>query len=288
MAVTLTLVGKTPGDTQWQLDTFTERYKCDASADDVLTDGSVPQIGDAHPDYATMFITSRYCSETGESASALDLVYMGTLSGTLPLGQSSAGAQVASASSQSGPVGGFALESPVTLQFYAPTSSMTWVSDSEGGYGPSGPPSSPAGDIQIIDYVFAPSSIPFGFSGDLFAFFRDNFFIVLITSVITSQEIVAGQYWTNTQTLTKTLIPFAYLSGANVGLNAAGTGYSVGDSLGISSGGESASMTVTAITAPGGVAAFTLVSSDFTVAHTALSASGGGGSGATFDVFITT
>ncbi len=82
MAVTLTLTGKTPGQTQFGLDTFTEHYKCDATANVVLTDGSVPAMGSAHPDYPFMFMTARYCSETGESASALDLTYTGVFGGT--------------------------------------------------------------------------------------------------------------------------------------------------------------------------------------------------------------
>ena len=49
-----------------------------------MVDSGVPQQGDAHPDYATMFVTDRYCAETGESASALDVTYMGTLTETLP------------------------------------------------------------------------------------------------------------------------------------------------------------------------------------------------------------
>ncbi len=81
MAVTLTLTGKTPGQTQFGLDTFTEHYKCDATADVVLTDPGVPQMLTPHPDYPYMFITNRYCSETSESASALDLVYTGMLGG---------------------------------------------------------------------------------------------------------------------------------------------------------------------------------------------------------------
>ncbi len=82
MAVTLTLTGKTPGQTQFGLDTFTEHYKCDVTADVVLTDGSVPAMGSVHPSYPFMFVTARYCSETSESASALDLTYMGVLGGT--------------------------------------------------------------------------------------------------------------------------------------------------------------------------------------------------------------
>ncbi len=82
MPVTLTLIGKRPGQQQFGLDTFTEHYKCDVTADVVLTDGSVPAMGSVHPSYPFMFVTARYCSETSESASALDLTYMGVLGGT--------------------------------------------------------------------------------------------------------------------------------------------------------------------------------------------------------------
>src|SRR5712672_2218954 len=79
MATVLTLTGKSPGQTQFGLDTFTESYKCDATADVVLTDPTVSQMGSAHPDYPFMFVTARPCSETGESASVLDLIYTGCL-----------------------------------------------------------------------------------------------------------------------------------------------------------------------------------------------------------------
>src|SRR6267154_1222240 len=79
MATVLTLIGKRPGQQQFGLDTFTESYKCDATADTVLTDPTVAQMGSAHPDYPFMFVTARPCSETGEKASVLDLIYTGCL-----------------------------------------------------------------------------------------------------------------------------------------------------------------------------------------------------------------
>src|SRR6266403_5046795 len=85
MAITLTHAGRTPGQTQFGLDTFTEHFKASEAADVVLTDASVPQKGDPHPSYANMFITDRYCSETGEKASALDLVYVGYFSELPPV-----------------------------------------------------------------------------------------------------------------------------------------------------------------------------------------------------------
>src|SRR6185295_10472251 len=79
MAVTLTLTGKRPGQPQFGLATFTKSFKCDAAADVVLVDPSVPQEGDPDATYPFMFVTDRYVTETGESASILDLAYMGCL-----------------------------------------------------------------------------------------------------------------------------------------------------------------------------------------------------------------
>src|SRR5258705_13619300 len=79
MATVLTLTQKRPEQRQFGLDTFTEIYKCDATADVVLTDPTVPQMGSAHPDYEFMFVTGRPCYETGESSSELNLIYMGCL-----------------------------------------------------------------------------------------------------------------------------------------------------------------------------------------------------------------
>ena len=136
MAVTLTLVGKTPGQTQFGLDTFTERYKCDAAADVVLTDAGVPQILSAHPDFMLfMFVTNRYCSETSESASALDLVYTGCLLSvdgvpTLPVKKATSGGQVASATSNtSSIIWPVVATNPATVQFYAATSTLDFYSN---------------------------------------------------------------------------------------------------------------------------------------------------------------
>src|SRR5689334_15177144 len=135
MAVTLTLVGKTPGQPQFSLDTFTEHYKCDATADVVLTDLSVPQKGDVHPIYQFMFLTDRRCTETGERASALDLVYTGCLKDTggetpapvLPPSKHKYGTAIQTAQSAL-PMQGLAPTSPLTLEFYAQTSELVFWS----------------------------------------------------------------------------------------------------------------------------------------------------------------
>src|SRR5258708_36102337 len=117
MATVLTLTGKRPGQQQFGLDTFTESYKCDATADVVLTDPTVAQMVSAHPDYPFMFVAARPCTETGESASVLDLIYMGCLTDDgagnppLPDQQDQHDTQIQSASSSRASTGGI-LTSP--------------------------------------------------------------------------------------------------------------------------------------------------------------------------------
>ncbi len=206
MAVTITLTGKTPGQTQFGLETFTEHYKCDATANIVLTAAEVPQMGSAHPDYPRMFVTQRNVAETSESASALDLTYMGMFGLSeldLPLPMNTRGHSVASASSSSG-LGGFALSPAATLQFYAPTNTQTWISTTPGD---GGTVVVPTEEIVVFAFTFPP---PYDFfTGDWYAFVRGNFFSELTTTVIQSTEIVADQYWQNVATSTKSLIAFA-------------------------------------------------------------------------------
>ncbi len=148
MAVTLTLTGKTPGNTQFGLDTFTERYKCDATADVVLTDPSVPQMGAPHTDYPFMFVVSRYCNESGESASALDLTYMGCLADDgeggplLPPQKATTSGQVASATTNtSSAIFPATATNPATVQFYAISNTISFFStDPDDTSEPDDPP----------------------------------------------------------------------------------------------------------------------------------------------------
>src|SRR6266403_5231109 len=129
MAITLTHSGRTPGQTQFGLDSFTEHYKASEAADVVLTDASVPQKGDAHPSYANMFVTDRYCSETGEKASALDLVYMGYMVG-LPPQKPSSGGQIASATTNTDQdIFPWTVTNPATVTFYAITKTLSFISN---------------------------------------------------------------------------------------------------------------------------------------------------------------
>src|SRR5215471_3838379 len=152
MAITRYKVSKTPVQQQFGLDQFTERWKCLETADVVLTDGSVPHKGDAHPDYPFMFVTDRYCVESGESSSALDLVYTGCLASAddlpvLPPQQHESDVQVMSSSS-SRSSGGATLSAANTVQFNAPTNSLNFLTYNAAG-DVSGV-TDPAADVEVI------------------------------------------------------------------------------------------------------------------------------------------
>ncbi len=286
MAVSLTLTGKSPIQTQFGLDTFTEHYKCDVTADVVLTDPDVPQIGSAHDDYPFMFVTGRPCQETGESASALDLVYTGCMTDDgdgnpiLPAQQHESSTAVQSATSLRSNTG-VILASPITIQFFAPSTKLSYISFGSGGGSAA---ADPTPDLVIITISCGDTT----FTGSSTSALIAGFFVEQIIETPNSSEIVVGQFWQNTSTKVKNLMPFAFTlnPGPQLIMVSPGTGYSISDSLTISSGGESAVITVTLLGVSNSIASFTTVSDTFTVAHTSLSASGGSGSGAAFDVIL--
>lgn len=290
MSVSLTLTGKSPINTQFGLDTFTEHYKCDATADVVLTDAGVPQMGSAHDDYPFMFVTGRPCQETGESASALDLVYTGCLTDDgdgnpiLPTQQNSSDNQIQSATSSRSSTGG-TLTSPATIQFYAPSTVLNYISFGSAG---SDQPPDPTGTPGIITWTVGDTSYSIG---NLVSDLIDVFFTLQTNITSQSTEVVAGQFWQNTCRKALIYVPFIFdvPSGPFVTLASPGDGYSVSDSLSISSGGESADITVLSVggvIGGTGILSFSVGTDTFTVGHTLLDASGGTGSGAKFNVMI--
>ncbi len=208
MAVTLTLTGKTPGQQQFGLDTFTERYKCDATADVVLTDSGVPQIGTAHPSYSSMFVTARYCTETGESASALDLTYTGTLSGSLPTQKPTTGGQVASATTNtSSAIFPLTATNPATVQFYAISNALTFVTTDPGD---SSEPDDPPEIIDLITWDLGFGLQPGLSKPDLVDFLLTQAFIQgIIEAPPDVEPLVAGQFYQITKRKTRTLFPYA-------------------------------------------------------------------------------
>jgi hypothetical protein len=105
-------------------------------------------------------------------------------------------------------------------------------------------------------------------------------------------EIVAGKFWANSARKMRIMSPYLFLltAGGYLNMSNPGSGYTAGDILTVSAGGESATVHVSSVggVMGGGTAILTWeqTSSSFTVAHSNVPASGGTGSGATFNVFI--
>lgn len=212
MAVTLTLRGKTPGQQQFGLDTFTERYKCDATADVVLTDAGVPQMGSAHPDYAFMFITARHCDETGEKASALDLVYMGCLkvvdaAPVLPAQQPSSGGQTASATTNTDQdIFPLTVTNPASVTFYAITRTLRFISNNPAA---TDEPDDPPVVTSLITWDLGFGVQP-GFSiPAMETYLLTKAFVQSINEAPPDIDpIVAGQFYQITKRKTRTLLPY--------------------------------------------------------------------------------
>ncbi len=208
MAVTLTLTGKRPNNTQFGLDSFTEIYKCDATADVVLTDAGVPAMGSVHPDYSSMFVTARYVNESSESASALDITYMGTLTGELPPQKATSGGQVASATTNtSSAIFPSTATNPATVTFYAITNSLSFLTtDPADASEPDDPPE--IDDLITWDLGFG---VQPGLSKpDLVAFLLTEAFIqAIIEPQPEIEPVVVGQFYQITKRKTRTLQPYA-------------------------------------------------------------------------------
>ncbi len=291
MAVTLTLTGKTPSNTQFGLDSFVERYKCDATADVVLTDTGVPQMGDAHPDYPFMFVTGRPCYETGESASALDLIYTGCLTDDgdgnpiLPSQQHTSDTQIQSATS-SRVSSGLTFTSPATLQFYAPSTVLTYFSYLAEG---TDTPDDPAGPPTVTTWTVGDTSYSIG---NLVTDLINIGFTLQIDTTMQATEVVAGKYWQNISRKTLKYVPFIFdvPSGPFISMADGGNGFTVGDSITITGTSGSGVVIVDTVgSAMGGTAILTYHvsgSPTFTDPETLLPGSGGTGSGSLWNVMI--
>lgn len=208
MTVTLFHTGRRPGQTQYGLDTFTETYKCNSKADDVMLATNVPQRGDAHPDYASMFVTDRYISETGESASSLDVTYMGTLSGDLPPQKATSGGEIASATTNtSSAIFPATATNPATVQFYAITSTLSFVSDNIAD---ASEPTDPPTITDLITWDLGFGLQPGISMPDLVTFLLTEAFVQgIIETPPEIEPLVDGQFWQITKKKTRTLFPYA-------------------------------------------------------------------------------
>jgi len=216
MSVTRYKTGKTPQQSQFGLDQFTEHWKCLETADVVLTDSSVPQKGDAHPDYPFMFVTDRYCIESGERSSALDLVYMGSLTESegqpvLPPVKNSEDNPVQSATTYtSSAIFPLVATQPASVQFRGHSTSIVVLSTSDTSTAVC--PDPPAVTVNDLITWTLVAEQPAGSLPGIADWILENGFVQQIIETTSAEEIVAGQYWQITKRKVVNLLPWAPLS----------------------------------------------------------------------------
>ena len=268
-----------PSSTAFGLDQLRRSYKTALSATAAIA--AAPAVGTADETFPNMFLVPISTPESAESATRVDLVYMGTFGSTLPAQKHDSGDAVQSASSSWG--SGGATIGTVSVQFYAPQNTLTYFSYLGVGTDEA---ADPTGDPQIITVTagsgtFAP--------GTTIATLATSYFSSQIVHSLDSSEIVPGKYWQNVSRKTKVLVPFIITIPAGtalIGIGAPGTGYNVGDTLSISAGGESATIVVASLGVSQSILQISVTSNTFTTAQSLLVPSGGGGSGALFNVII--
>jgi hypothetical protein len=203
----------------------------------------------------------------------------------LPAAKTDQNVAVLSASSSKASDGA-ALTSPATVQYYAPTNDKTYFTYNAPATGNFA--TDPTAAIVPISLTIADTS--YSITGPISDVINKFFTQQIIHTLESSELVLGGKYWQNISRKQKLLQAwlFAVTSGGYITLYSAGVGYSVGDSLSISAGGESATMSVTSVGsvygAGGGILGFTVTANTFTASHTSLGASGGSGSGAGFNV----
>jgi hypothetical protein len=205
---------------------------------------------------------------------------------TLPLQKTDYSNAVQSATSSKSN-DGTVLSSPATIQFYAPQTVLSYFSFGAPG---TDVPSDPSGVPVIITLTVGDATFSAG-SGGVQATV-DKFFSQQVLATIDSTEIVPGAYWQNVARKTKGYSPWIFdvVSGPYLSLYSPGNGYTAGDTLGISSGGESATIVVDSVGSVWGggtgLLQWHVTANTFTTSHNILMATGGTGTGAGFNVFI--
>ncbi len=261
----------------WGLDQLVIPYSGDV--DDLETFLSAHSPGEVSPIDANMFLMSKH-PDSNKQFPTVQMVYQGKRGGTLPPQRSGKSNPVQSCTSVLGSSG--PIVQPITIEYKAPTNTLSYISRTTAGTDEA---SDPSGSPIIVNVTVG--GVSFSFSD--IAGILSRFFTEYIQGDIVSQETVPGQYWQNDAKKTKGYLPYIVniVSGsALIGLSQPGTNYAIGNILSISAGGESATLVVGSLGVSNSITSWTITSNSFTTPQASLAASGGTGSGATFNVII--
>jgi hypothetical protein len=292
MPATLTLIASTPIRSQFALDQLNLTYKSDLPWDQTVIDPSVPQKGDPHPTFTFMFVAEVRLQESSARACEFDVLYTGAFNSSggnpiLPGAKRDQSSAVLSASSSKLNTG-VTLASPATVQYYGPSTSKSFFTYNA-------PATSNFADdptASIVPISLTIGDTAYNATGAIAGIVDSLFTTKIVHTTEAGEIIVGGKYWQNVSRKQKVLQPWlaAVTSGAYISLYSPGVGYTVGNILTISAGGQSATIQVTQVGSiwgdGAGILNWTVTANTFTSAHNALPASGGSGSGAGFNVFI--
>lgn len=243
--------------------------------------------GEVSPIDVNMFLMQRL-PDDHKQFPTVRMMYSGKRGGVLPPGRRDLDDDVMTASSKRSN-GNVILTSPMVVEFYAPTSILTYYTRTNAGHDQADPPS---GNPRPIELTVFDTSYSVGGTVEAQV---NAFFTVQTISTNKSTEVVpGGQYWRNVSKKTKkyTSWIFDVPSGAFITLFNPGTGYQVGDIITIVGGGGVAQITVTSVIVifgdpdQAGIYQWTVNSNTMTEAAVNMHGSGGSGSGAAFNVFI--
>jgi hypothetical protein len=284
-----------PTKTPFGLDQLRRSYKTALSAEDAIA--AAPAVGAVDEVFPCMFLMPISTPESAESATRIDLLYIGTLQFTgtgvdgdpflpvLPAQKHDTTNAVQTASSSRGKDGTL-LSSPVTVQYYAPAQVLTYFSFGAPG---TEVPDDPANDPVIITLTIGDTA----YSSSTFSvpYYINNFFVVQIITTQDSTELVPGKFWQNVARKTEVYTAYIYdlPPGAYAIPHSAGHNYTPGDTLTIAGGGGTAVVTVDVIintAVPGQIWSVSQVSNTCTTNALNVPATGGTGLGATFDIII--
>ena len=119
-----------PSVTAYGLEQLRRSYKTALSAEAAVA--AAPLVGEPDEVFPNMFLVNVSTPESAESATRIDLLYMGCLRGDegvpiLPNEKTDYGTAVQSATSSKNSYGA-TLNSPATLQYYAPSIALSYIS----------------------------------------------------------------------------------------------------------------------------------------------------------------
>ncbi len=207
MDASFTPIEVVPSKTPFGLDQLRRSYKTSLSAEAAIA--AAPNVGDPDETFATMFLLSATTPESSESATRVDLVYMGTFSGELPDPKNATGNPVQTATTYTDSAIFPAVATvPASLQYHAHETSIVEFSTSDTSA--TDPPDPPAITIDdLISWTLAAEQ-PAGSFPAIQAYLLSDAFVQRIVATENADEVVpANQYFQITKRKTMQLFPYA-------------------------------------------------------------------------------